>query len=136
MKTGLEPAIRHTARSTGMDRRHEMRLAAPLELRLELPPSRTSLDVNDIGFGGLSFISPVPLTVGSPLTIRVILVARCVRHLARVAHCHTRGDGSWLVGVSFVDRSADGDAAIEDLLNAVLDSLISFSWEGGTPCNV
>ncbi len=109
-----------------MDRRHEIRLDAPAGLSVALPPVAGQFSVPDIGMGGLSIISSAPFARGSRHALRLTLGSITVDRSARTAHCHALPDGTWFVGLAFVGDEPAGNATIEDLLNTVLSSTISF----------
>ena len=116
----------HTAWTAAVSRRRDIRLEPPRAMRAQLAGLDEPAAVHDISLGGVSLFVPKPLGLRTVHVVTLMLGPVVVQHRARVAHCW-RGSNNWRVGMAFVDRPLRGSSTVEELINAVLQSAISFS---------
>ena len=126
MKTGHDAVDGLPSLSSSPNRRRDIRLDAPSRLRVIVPPGRARLVVRDISMGGLSILSPTPFAPGSVHTLRLTLGSLTVLQRARTAHCRRQQQVGWVIGLAFVGDPLAGGSTIDDLLDAVMSSMISF----------
>lgn len=74
----------------------------PISVRPDETNAGSSESLNNIGYGGLSFTSQVPLTPGAMVSLSVSIPRGEVESRGRVAWCRERLDG-FEVGVEFMD---------------------------------
>ena len=108
------------------DRRREVRLGAPNDLRLTVGSETRRRIVRDISTGGLSIVSATPFTPGSVHTLCLTLGSLTVFHRARAIHCRRQRQRSWIIGFTFVGNPLTGGSTVESLLDSILSSKISF----------
>lgn len=75
----------------------------PLEVRLPTDEAPRDHASRDVGHGGLAFASVVPLPQGTAVQIRIPSVSPPFEARAEVAWCREEGEGTYRIGVRFVD---------------------------------
>lgn len=93
-------------RSRDNPRRRYIRHTAgvPIEVRLVPEHPHTTLQSCNVSFGGLAFVSAVPMEPGSTVDIRISAVQPAFNAQARVAWCQPE-DSRFQVGVQFLDSN-------------------------------
>lgn len=74
----------------------------PIEFRREPVSARETRSLRDVSRGGLSFVSDIPLELGTLLSVRITSVEPAFEAPCSVRWCK-RHDGHYLVGVKFMD---------------------------------
>ncbi|HEX4509555.1 MAG TPA: PilZ domain-containing protein [Burkholderiaceae bacterium] len=75
----------------------------PIELRTEQAGAAAEVHTHDISQGGLAVRSEVAVEPGALIQVRIAYVQPPFAAQARVAWCRRRPEGSYEVGVSFLD---------------------------------
>ncbi len=74
----------------------------PINVRLDEASNDSPENLNNIGYGGLSFTSKAPLAPGMMVSLSVPITHGEVESRGRVAWCH-QADENFEVGVEFMD---------------------------------
>lgn len=111
----------------GMSRRREIRLEPPQSLLVSVPTLKGRLMVKDISTRGLCLVSHAPLTPKSIHTVTLSFGRITVTGRARVVHAVRDLRGRWSMGLQFLAEPTESAGAIEDLVNSLLSTSISFS---------
>lgn len=107
-------------------RRRDVRLEPPPQLTVFVPSFRGRLAVQDISASGVCVVTDAPVPLRSVHTVTLKLGSRGMTRQARIAHCRLHA-GRWRLGMQFLAASPRETWTIEDLINALLESAISFS---------
>lgn len=113
------------------DRRRSPRIQLLGEVRGQILPSRTTVDVREIGLGGFSVETRDPLRPGDVLSFVLTVEGGADMPLrARVVHCRPRTEldaaGLYVTGLEFVvDDAHDESEAVAALVDK-LTSVLSF----------
>jgi hypothetical protein len=119
------PRIAATAADPAFSRRRAVRIKAPPSLEVGLSDPKIKATIEDIGPGGMGLIADRPLSRSTVYTVRLQLGQDVVICGATAAHCRKQGDGTWIVGMSFVKD--ERFAQVERLMDALTGDLIQFS---------
>jgi len=126
MKSGSDAGASQPGKS-GLSRRRDLRVDAPVSLRVTMPTAQGRLAVRDISMGGLSLTAHAPIALRTIHTVSLTFGAINVEHNVRVLHCRRNPQGGWLLGLAFTDKPLPGSATVAQLFNAILSSAITFS---------
>lgn len=88
---------------------------APRVIRPTGPNAAAPLEVwlIDVACGGVGFLSPTPLEVGSELYVSIPGAEQSEVHArCRVVHCRQAANGSYLLGAQFVEEVAVGETSV------------------------
>ena len=113
--------------TSGISRRQDVRLDPPPNLKVTVPTTTARLAIKDISTGGVCLIGDAPLPPQSVHTVTLTLGRMVVTRRARAVHAEKDSRGRWLTGMQFLNESNGSSGSIEDLVNLVLSSSISFS---------
>jgi len=75
----------------------------PINVRLDESNSNNPENLNNIGYGGLSFNSQTPMQPGMMVSLSVPVTHGEVESRGRVAWCHDVEGGGYEIGVEFMD---------------------------------
>ena len=108
-----------------VSRRASARIVPPKTLQVALEGTSKRYVIGDISLGGLSVISTEPLAVGS--IFDVTLTYRDVVIQQRLKTIHSRKcPTGWIMGCAFVSRPRGRGPSIEDLMDDITGSMLSF----------
>ena len=126
MKPGSDAGGSQPGKS-GLSRRRDLRVDAPVSLRVSMPTAQGRLSVRDISMGGLSLTAHAPIALRTIHTVSLTFGSIAVEHKIRVLHCRRNPQGGWLLGLAVTDKPMPGSATVAQLFNAILSSAITFS---------
>ena len=127
MDTALGTATHSTQPLRTSDRRRHLRLDAPADLAVTVAGSNTRLVASNISSDGLAVHSRVPFARASIHKLQLTFAPLTVVRQARTVHCRRDPRGGWVLGFALVGSSPAGGPTVEDLIDLIVSSMISFS---------
>jgi hypothetical protein len=103
-----------------------VKLPLPMDLRILLPnkePDQYSLNIKSLGYGGLSFISPVPIKVGTSVEITIFNFMDEITFGAEVTWTKKTPESkkpNFNVGLKFTQISDENMVKIHQIVNSNL----------------
>lgn len=114
-------------------RRRASRIAAPDGLEAVVKSIGCSIRVRDLSVGGFAALTPAFLPLDSIHTVQLRLGAITVTVRARTAHCRrlvtSQKGTTYLTGFAVVGGTAEGEPTMDDLVDRVMATSLSFSLE-------
>ncbi len=124
----LDPAVAQTSSS---NRRQDVRIVAPEGLCVRVESTGGKTPVRDVSARGFSAAFARPLPRNSRHTVALTFGELTVTGEARVAYCLRHREAGWISGFEFFPSPRESKWTLEDLVDYVATSLISFSGPGG-----
>ena len=108
-----------------LSRRSSARIVPPKNLQVSVAGSARRYLVGDISLGGLSLVSNAPLPVGSVHDITLTHGDMVIHQRIKAVHSRQVPTG-WLVGCAFVGVPRERGASIENLMDEITGTMITF----------